>query len=202
MHPVVSSNWRGEIADCGSLRTTCFMKTFLLVVFLGLIWGCKEGIFKDDDTLSIQRKPYTGNQLRIDGYYYDEYAEASYRSALFLYENGIVLDGGGFPVDELNEQEEYFKSEKWVSSARKSKYGWGVFLIEGSTIKFERWYPSSGPPLESYVREGEVLNDTTFVIARSYRVVEGQETEVRQRDETYHFKEFSPKPDSTNGFVW
>ena len=183
------------------LKDISNMKKLLFMTFLGLAWGCKEGLIKDDDELSIQQTPYTGNQLRIDGYFYDEYAENSYRSALFLYENGIVLDGGGFPVTKLEQIERDFTTEAWIAEIRAHKEGWGVFLIEGSTIKFERWYPSE-PPLKAYVREGEVLNDTTFVIARSYRVVGGQQMEVRERDETYHFKEFSPKPDSTNGFVF
>jgi hypothetical protein len=51
------------------------------------------------------------------------------------------------------------------------------------------------------VRAGQILNDTTFVIAESYRMNEGKKTEVKERNETYHFKQFNPKPDSTNRFI-
>ena len=29
----------------------------------------------------------------------------------------------------------------------------------------------------------------------------GKKTEVKARNETYHFKQFSPQPDSTNNFI-
>ena len=32
-------------------------------------------------------------------------------------------------------------------------------------------------------------------------MVEGEKTEVREKDETYYFKKFSPKPDSTQNFI-
>ena len=174
------------------------MKRLLFMAFLGLTWSCKEGIFKDDDTLSIQRRPYVGNQLRIDGYYYRSIDDRL--TVYFLYQNGTILYGSGFPIDEQKEQEDKYKTTEWQSLVKKSKYRWGVFAIEGNIMQFERWYPSE-PPLEAYVREGEILNDTTFTIIQSYRVVDGQKTEVKEREETYHFKEFSPKPDSTNGFI-
>jgi len=51
------------------------------------------------------------------------------------------------------------------------------------------------------VREGDIINDTTFVISVSYRMKKGKKTEVKARNETYHFKQFSPQPDSTNNFI-
>jgi hypothetical protein len=82
-----------------------------------------------------------------------------------------------------------------------SKYNYGRFLIENDNIKFERWYPGS-PPLPAYIRSGTILNDTTFVITEIYRMKNGNKTEVETgRNEIYHFKQFSPKPDSTNRYV-
>ena len=49
----------------------------------------------------------------------------------------------------------------------------GVFIINGQSIKFEKWYPSSGGGLPAYVREGDIINDTTFVISVSYRMKKG-----------------------------
>ncbi|MBW7845753.1 MAG: hypothetical protein H3C45_08955, partial [Bacteroidia bacterium] len=85
-------------------------------------------------------------------------------------------------------------------SYKKYKSNWGVFKIEGNFIQFERWYPSD-PPLKAYVRAGTIINDTTFLITESYRMQDGKKTEVKTRNETYYFKQFSPKPDSTNTFV-
>ena len=184
----------------GFSRIQEHMKRLLFMALLGLTWSCKDGLIKDDDTLSLERTSYTGNQLRMDGYYYQK-ANSSLFSVYFLYSDGIILSAGGDFSDET-EIDRYVEAEFLQNlSYRETKYNWGVFVIEGNSVRFERWYPSSGPPLKAYVRAGEIIDDTTFVISQSYRVVDGQKTEVRERDETYHFKEFSPKPDSTNGFV-
>jgi hypothetical protein len=74
---------------------------------------------------------------------------------------------------------------------------WGVFNIKDNIIKFERWYPGQGAK-KAYVREGIILNDTTFHITKSYR---SNGSELKDADEVYHFRKFSPKPDSTNVFV-
>ena len=63
---------------------------------------------------------------------------------------------------------------------------------------FEKWYPNSPGQPKVYIREGKILNDTTFHITASYRP---DGSERREKDEIYHFKQFSPKPDSTNNFV-
>lgn len=174
------------------------MRLFLFAL-LALTGSCKKDIMRGDDELSIQKMSYTGNQLRTDGYYYQK-ANASFFSIYFFYNNGIILSAGGVFSNET-ELEDYIDREFLRNQSYKnSKITWGVFGIDGNIIKFERWYPSQ-PPLKAFVREGEILNDTTFVIAESYRVVDGQRTAVTQRNEVYHFKEFNPKPDSTNSFV-
>lgn len=171
----------------------------LLTVLLSLTNSCKKDIMRDDD-LSIQRKPYTGDQLRMDGYYYQK-VDKSFFSIYFFYENGILLSAGGVFSDG-NAIEEYIEKEFLKNEGYKNhKTFWGLFNIEGDTIKFERWYPSD-PPLKAYVREGEILNDTTFVITESYRLVDGHRTDLTQRNEVYYFREFSPKPDSANPFVY
>jgi hypothetical protein len=49
-----------------------------------------------------------------------------------------------------------------------------------------------------YVKEGFILNDTTLQITRMYRV-DGSDEHILNY--TYHFRQFSPKPDSTNNFI-
>jgi hypothetical protein len=130
--------------------------------------------------------------LKIDGIYYKESEnfEGLYFQRYALYRNGIIRDlGASSSIDDPS----------FLSG--KSKINWGIFQVEGSIIKFERWYPSSGGGLPAYVRAGEILNDTTFVITESYRMQKGKKTEIRERNEIYHFHKFSPKPDSTNTFI-
>ena len=144
-----------------------------------------------DDELSLSRVPYTGNELRIDGYYYNNIGSLNVH---FFYRNGIVRYGGGGYKDF----EEFEKCVRNSNIPGNSITDWGVFLINSSDIKFERWYSSSGGGAPAYIREGKILNDTSFHITVSYR---SNGSERREIDELYHFREFSPKPDSTNNFI-
>jgi len=166
-----------------------------------------EGLFKDDDLLSLPLTPYTGNQLHIDGYYYqimDEpslmdgilYGEGSIGMCYFFYENGIVLYLGG-RGNSLEGMDEYVIRAMGSQNYKNIKFLWGVFVAEDSIIKIDSWFP--GPkPYKAYVMEGIVLNDTTFQITKSYR---SNGSELREKDEIYYFREFSPKPDSTNKYI-
>lgn len=83
------------------------------------------------------------------------------------------------------------------NSYKKVKYRWGVFNVSGERISFERWYPSEKPH-KAFVRSGIILNDSTFVIKKSIHSATGVEKLV---NETYYFREFTHKPDSTNSFI-
>lgn len=169
-----------------------------LIAFSFFLLGC-EKLFKDD-VLSIPQTGYQGTQLRIDGYYYMSNPNSSYVVYIF-YGNGTVLSAGSFISSNLPKVEETLQDPAWISANKEYKYDYGRFLIEGDSIRFERWYPGS-PPLPAYVRAGNILNDTTFVVKEVYRMKNGEKTEEESgRNETYHFKQFSPKPDSTNQFV-
>jgi hypothetical protein len=72
----------------------------------------------------------------------------------------------------------------------------GKLKIAGTdTIRFERWYPGD-IPYRTTISEGKIINDSTFIITRSYK---GKHE--RERNEVYKFRAFSPKPDSTNRFI-
>ncbi len=100
---------------------------------------------------------------------------------------------------ELVEREAMFADGSYYDLIKDSKTRWGVFIIEGAIIKIESWTPSEIKL--AYVYEGIILNDTTFHIKESYRIRKGNKTDVRIKDVIYHYKQFSPKPDSTNVFV-
>ena len=172
------------------------------VVVLVLLVGCTcKKITGEDDQLSIPKTPYTGKQLRMDGYWYNDYANNTYREVYFFYNNGIAMSVGAFPIDETSKREQAFQTVEFYDRIKQNKLCWGVFQVDGDKITFERWYPSSGGPTHAYVRAGKILNDTTFQITESYRMQGGNKTEVSAKDEVYHFKKFSPKPDSVNVFV-
>lgn len=177
---------------------TRIMKLLLISMLMLFNSNCENLSFKKDDELSLKRVDYTGNQLRIDGYYYlINYNDPQKNMGVFIFfRNGVLTYlGGGFL--SFNELENYIINKDFIDKKKDVKYFWGVFQVKNDIIKFERWYPSEGAK-EAYVREGKILNDTTFHITKSYR---SNGTELSDENETYHFRKFSPKPDSTNVFV-
>lgn len=181
------------------MNTLIFHIITLLSVCCILLNSCSKLFGKKDDELSIVRKNYDGNQLRIDGYYYRVGYNGEINDGYFLYRNGVLISTGGIThsLDEMdNMMVNHYIDDKQY---RKRKIDWGVFVVKSDSIVFERWYPH-GPNM-AYVRSGKVLNDTTFHIKKSFRLVNGVETEIRERDEMYYFRVFSPKPDSTNNFI-
>jgi len=171
------------------------MKNLILSILVMLFTQCING---DDDLLSLSLAPYNGYQIRIDGYYYQVgYDGKTINSVYFFYRNGIFMSTGG-AEPSLEKMDEYI-TRHFIkdNSYKKDKLSWGVFSIENNIIKFERWYPSERP-YKSFVREGIILNDTTFHITKSYR---SNGSELRGKDEMYYFRDFSTKPDSTNVFI-
>jgi hypothetical protein len=86
------------------------------------------------------------------------------------------------------------------NSYKDRKYVWGVFKINNDSIIYERWLPTE-IRYKSYTYKGVIINDTTFNITERFRLVNGLKDEFELRDETYHFRQFSPKPDSANNFI-
>ncbi len=177
----------------------------LIVLLMGLFaFSCEKPLFKSDE-LSLPKEDFSGNQLKTNGYFYDPYQTSDgsiYHDVYFYYRNGVVLYGGTYEQSNLlTKKEQEYKDGTYYNNIKDSKDNWGIFVVNGTNIKFERWYPSSGGPLRAYIEEGEVLNDTTFHISKSYRIQNGSKKEEKERDRTYHFKPLSPKPDSTNEFT-
>lgn len=180
------------------LQKIVLINIMVLVLLLGCT--CKK-IATEDDKLSLLKTPYTGNQLKINGYYYNKWGDPESMTIYFLYSNGVILHGDDPYLSRISEYEKKYSNGEFYNYAKDYKISWGVFQIDGDKIAFERWYPSSGGPTHAYVRAGKILNDTTFQITESYRMQGGNKTEVSVKDEVYHFKKFSPKPDSVNVFV-
>lgn len=78
--------------------------------------------------------------------------------------------------------------------------GWGVFQIKEDSIWIESWFDLDGPE-KAYMQSGIILNDTTFVITEIYKNKRCKKKGLEDRNKVYHFREFYPKPDSTNSFV-
>lgn len=165
---------------------------FIIFLASGLFFSCERPFFKDDP-LHVEQTYYAGDNLKINGYYYRVKDSSAGIFGYFFYRNGVVLDADARGEDD-------YTSEEWLKHEKNTKSSWGVFRIQNKTIKYEMWEPSE-PPLRAYVREGIIINDTTFLITESYRLQNGKKRDQEVINQFYHFKQFSPKPDSTNPYI-
>ena len=175
-------------------RLVCAVFTVLALFALA---GCEKWL--KDEELTLPKQPYTGNELRTDGYYYYTMNGDYFRTITFFYENGVVFrpPSGSHSLQEFDE----YVINELVGENRfhDSQLSWELYNIENDRILINYWV--SPRPFRCYFEEGTILNDTTFVIQRYYRMENGEMTDVGDVNETYHFRQFSPKPDSTNMFI-
>jgi hypothetical protein len=161
----------------------------MLTLFIVLCTQCLE----KDDVLP-NAIVYDGNQLRTDGYFYQiAYNGVKYNSH-FFYRNGVLLVTGdlGETLEEMDKViKKDYVNDLWY---KKNKYLWGVFAVNGERITMNTL--SQDYPHYGFVDEGKILNDTIFHITKF-----SSDGEIRERDEVYHFRAFSPKPDSTNVYI-
>ena len=154
--------------------------------------------FKDEN-LNLEKLPYDGKELRLDGYYYFLQDGRIY-STYFFYKNGVIINGEAADPnasDPIAFMDSVFHTESFSDQIKEIKTGWGVFQIQNDCIVFERWLISEGGhPIGRF--SGNILNDTTFIITKRENPYSGN---VYQENNLYHFHAFSPKPDSTNVFI-
>lgn len=154
----------------------------------------------EDDELLMERTDYTGNELRTDGYYYCRYQYAHENiqedkvCCMFIYKNGVCSWGGVSNYSELDRIEEDYKNGSFYERCKNDKQRWHVFQVYGSTIELEGWYYLGGTHLVTHTYVGKILNDTTIEITKE----NGNDF---KHPDVYHFKQFCPKPDSTNNFI-
>ena len=108
---------------------------------------------------------------------------ADFTTVFFLYRNGIILSAGAYENAALDVVEK--KMLKRYESLLKEKIGWGVFVVKNNKIEYEQWSTSVGGGLPVFKNSYIIENDTTL---SSYMGI-------------YHFRQFSPKPDSTNVYI-
>ena len=163
----------------------------IVIIALLLSFGCKKNCF--DDEFTIVQSPYYGNELRIDGYYYTGTGDNT--SVIVLFKNGVIFYGGS--GRDLAGFEELFHGKEFVEGEKDNPFCWGLYEIRNDTINYESNTSYGQPWFYVYKTSALIKNDTTFHVFERMR---SNGTEKEELDYSYHFKQFSPKPDSTNNF--
>ena len=166
--------------------------TFSVLIIMG---SCNQW---ENEKMTLVKQPYNGSELRLDGYYYDM-EDGKIWSTYFFYRNGILHYGIASDTlgNNLDMYDTWFASDYYLQRLRTGRRRWGLFEIHDDSIVFERWgILEGGDPVLRF--SGRILNDTTFIITRCENPHSG---DVCQEQDLYHFRQFSPKPDSTNMFI-
>lgn len=148
-----------------------------------------------DQKLSFVQTRNDTHALRLNGIYIYE-DNLGIADLLYLYRNGTILSRGSVHIENLEAKLGELESsmdEKYKSM----KFLWGRYLIEDNLIKFEKWGASDKVYL-TYIREGQIINDSTFVIKKLYS---SNGKGLTKLNETYRFRKMETKPDSLNRWV-
>ncbi|NBB89285.1 MAG: hypothetical protein GVX96_05825 [Bacteroidetes bacterium] len=130
--------------------------------------------------------------LKVDGYYF--VPNQNGYVCFFLFENGVYRSTGLIPqVDSENKL--HTKIKNMFPNSFRRHWSWGIYKIEGSKIEINRWLPGVGGPYPAQLLKGEIINERTIVIAGL------TENGTTNRTDTFRFRKFSPKPDSTTQFI-
>jgi len=171
------------------------MKLTLVFFSTIFLFGCKtaEELVLRKQERTILTTAVT-NSLKIKGYFYSPYEDGY--CAFFLFENGNYFDEGALlAISDLNELDSIIAIAEQSQHTKNLYYRWGIYRVEGSTILINRWLPGVGGPYPSQLLKGEIVNQKTIVIAGL------TENGTTNRTDTFRFRQFSPKPDSTTHFL-
>jgi hypothetical protein len=175
--------------------------SYYVIVFGLLIQAsCKKLGLCEDDRLNIEKTNYFGNQLKIRGYYLEQLPMATepYVDIKFFYEHGVILGYQGSNNEDINSG---IVDIDRINTGLKSKAAWGLFHISGNMIEIEQWTPSATGCFNTWYEQGEILNDTSFVINRVEYRNGGVAERVETVNQVYRFYKLDTKPDSTNTFI-
>lgn len=158
------------------------------------------------EPLLLKKENFSNNNLKLNGYYYS--LENQKFNAFFIYNNGVYYGGNwegniNFDSKNLVNLDAEIKKIYLIKDKNPVRFSWGVFNINNSIIKIERWLSGTGGAYPTQMLIGEIKNDTTIhfhtQIGNEWNKNSGKKTTEISRN--YYFRPFSPKPDSTNTFI-
>ena len=177
-----------------------------LIISLFFLIACEDSLsdfFVKDKHFSMSTTPYTGDELKINGYYYKKYNNERSLVVIF-YENGVRFGGSGMAILNI-EIENKLSNSDYTKSLRDCRACWGPFEINSNNLKFE-FYDFMNNYWHTYIAHCEILNDTTFNVKKVTFSKTGEEVKNNEYPSSsllgeFHFRQSSPKPDSINNFV-
>lgn len=172
------------------------LSKYLFCVIVICVSSCK------DAKLIIPKEVNLTNKLNLNGYFYLKTSVPfdNTNDVYFLYENGIILYVGSLSANDEITISNYINNEVLkYKTVYKSKSGWGLYKITNDKIDFEIWFVrNAGEKIKTFKYTGDILNKNTFKINNIYNGYTKKNVLI---EDLFEFRQFSPKPDSTNNFI-
>lgn len=162
-----------------------------LALICCLLQSCRKN---KDSRLTIPLTPYSGSELRMDGYYYYLSEESLKNGDTFYYAFIPFSDGKMFytGTSSLATMEENFSKPAY----ERSKAGWGAFKIETNVIAMEYWTYVLFNGALTTTAWATIINDTSFVLTSQNK----PSTSPQELNHTYLFKYCTTKPNINPDF--
>ena len=178
-----------------SMKKDIFKKSTILFGIICILSSC----IKENIPLTHSREDYLGDNLRIDGFYYEKKRDGTINSILtFFYKNGVTFEVTfSETISDPAECIAVLNKER-IEAHRKRKYNWGIFIINNNDFFCEAWAtPIDGNYVHLITQTGEILSDTCIMIT----TFNNGNTFQENLKGMMYFYPYSPKPDSTNTFI-
>ncbi len=180
------------------LSKSMISKNISLGLISLLFLGCGKSD-NCDDSFSIDRTNFTGNQMKTQGYFFGEPYDDNEVRIYYFYRNGVFFHDDSQPLDAAENNTIEVDIENNSSKAFKDL--WGVWNLTGNIIEIEHWYPSLRGCFKTIYEKGVLVNDSTFILTLRQIRDDGKVEFTETPNSTYFFRPLVEKPDSTNGFV-
>jgi hypothetical protein len=169
-----------------------------IIIALSLLLGCNALKVKDE-TFSFQRLINKTQTIKLKGYYYSYLNNNTQKNIFFFYENGLFIDIQTFENKTFEEIEAFCSSEFFLKrQLNVLKRMYGIYKIENKKLTIESYYlKGTAHGVANYYCN--IINDSAFQIMNISD--HNSNTDVSSENRIYHFRQYSPKPDSTNSFI-
>jgi hypothetical protein len=151
------------------------------------------------EPISIPKKTLFEN-FKIEGYYYSKHS-AGY-DIYYFYNNGVVINNGSnYLENDLKILDQKLIEQNKIGN--NARFFWGLYNIENKIIKIEKWVSTAGSKYPTNLFEGEIKDIDKFLLTKQTGIdkFEKKNKTVTTINKEYIFRQFSPKPDSTNNFI-
>lgn len=177
-------------------------KIIIALVTVALLASCD--LFRFDEPradLGLERRQYTGKELRTDGYYLAKSTRENRLGLIVLYRNGVCLCTyimkGGDDIKKYIEND-VLQNKSYMRSLFEKPTGIGTFMITKRTIALQTWKYQNKRSTVVVDHIGEIINDTTL---RVNTITEYGSNTSQFAYDMFHFVPFTNKPDSTTSFI-